>query len=1107
MNSKKKSTINLLRFFTILISIAFLIVILVSNSFAAEDWKRFVKGLEEKEQFDTIIDYLKTSYEKSDCPQSLKDEYYFRLGKARFALLSKLKDQELKKGIETCKNTFTKFLSEKPGHDLELETNFDLARLSVYEAKIIIHESQKMGSETEKQSYRQQARPIFEKAEQYLKRTLDLGAARIKQIQEKSPNKQNQDLSLTQGIFLSAKIMLANLPADRAETWPKNSEEAKKDLEEARKKLEEIGDKYQQYTGVYSAKYQLAQVLIRLDKTKDAEKILTDLSVLPMEPAYYQIKTDILKLRFELWKKNSSNEKAEQQVGIILQLLADFDDWKNKTPLPDSFYQSVNGQQIHLDAGRAVLKIMQFRSEDAPGLQKILKESNPSDSKTIKAVRMSSQTSDAARQLLTFVSDLAGPLSLEAEDLLSSPLLETESRKATAKKQENGSDLLTNAKKGWLAYIRAYQNNQKEGTPASREELERVQADSEEKIRTFLEKNNESPNSNSDVNTGKTSGKQNEKTGGKNTSSASAEDLNSLRLNLATICFMSEKYIEVVKIADKLCRLNDFKDAPKAAEITLYALKKLYGQYNNPSDEKEKKIFAAVEKKTADLISFIVSRWGGEENGPGASIAREAILLQIETAIENGRFDQAKKLLSDIPETSSQRINADLRYGQALWSEYVRKINSENEQEKQKDKLDTLLEDARKSLTNGLTRLVSNSAARSDDYLATYSALSLAQISLTVNDSENALKWLTHPVIGPFHLVEFKISQEKNGANKSDGDENLTVSPIEDKSFQMTTMLLMLRIYISSGKLTEAEKIIDLVEKLGGNGNAEKLAAIYVQLGLQLEKQLRQVNNEAIAGNADRQKDLQDLTKGFEKLLDRISQKENGSTYASLRWVAGTYMSMARGMAGSLTDSSKKAVDYYTRAGRIWQSMLKKTKTDPSWSTDPKSDLFLSVRLAECLRETGRYDKALMILQPVVAANQNHLELQEEAAKIYQEWGRHDKEYFLNAILGGFPDKNGKNQIWGWNMIINRLNRVVEKDPRFRESFYNAWLNKFFCRYQYLRRLTDDAQRRKQAADAEREMLRLKQVHPDLGGPVFKQKFDDHLRRIRKEQKEADDIK
>ena len=156
------------------------------------------------------------------------------------------------------------------------------------------------------------------------------------------------------------------------------------------------------------------------------------------------------------------------------------------------------------------------------------------------------------------------------------------------------------------------------------------------------------------------------------------------------------------------------------------------------------------------------------------------------------------------------------------------------------------------------------------------SVCTLAQILVDTGQSKEAVKWLEDDKIGPMTLI------------KSDSPAT------KEESFRVDTHIIALRAYVGAEELEKAEKTVDSLEALVGQGNdadaATRLTKVYYRLGRDLEELLARLRNERKFDQ------LESVTESFEEFLKRIPQREQGNNYNSLSWVAETFFSLGAGM-------------------------------------------------------------------------------------------------------------------------------------------------------------------------------------------------------------------
>ncbi|MBR5626026.1 MAG: hypothetical protein IKW74_00215, partial [Thermoguttaceae bacterium] len=790
-----------------------------------------------------------------------------------------------------------------------------------------------------------------------------------------------------------------------------------------------------------------------------------------------------------------------------MEIIRRFYDWKNKGEFPKEYYTCMEGLQIHLLTGKAAIALEELRNTDSDQYKKTIQavfidKGDPG----YKVIHNKQQLIPFAYETLDFIrQQQQNSLYGEVESLLKNPIfasLEEQKQKDVVTKNNDFETLYQNAGRCWSFYLQT-RKDWEMASPENRAEAENrlseaAQAadDSFRKALFFA------------------------------TPQAPASDVDKLRFQWASLCLLNKRYEDAIVLSEYLIQGNpDFEFLLETASVNLHAWYQIYNETKKESVSHTEipEIIAHIQK----CVDFMAERWGNEQAGNMSNLVQEALMIQIEMAIEEGRTQEAESLLSRIPENSLQRATAEMRLGRSRWNTYTILINqeipptadpenaasngnpkkndtdspavtnsangveeepssptdktAESEKEDNTSKTENLpespentgnselanskstnpatektdssetisdtpenreklLTEAQKMLETGLTRKLTAGNVEPTDLQAIYSALSLAQIYMAQNDTENADKWMSHPVIGPYIRVNALLT------SSGEETENATGTVLEP-DFQMATMELMLRILVRQKKFDQAEQLMQTLESIADSGKESvRLTTVYLQLGKQIEEQIRSLSEAARRGDKAKQQELDDVSQGFETFLKRISVQEEGNTYQTLYWVADTFFCLAQGLGGNVSKPSPQVISYYESAGRTYQAILKKIELDPSWAPG-FAETQTTIRLAECLRATNRFNNAVKILIPLLQKNSNLVEVQIEAAKTYQAWGLVNREYYLRAIQGAEPQADGQNLIWGWNGLISRLARSLngnspDKNQRtLNDMFYTACYN------------------------------------------------------------------
>ena len=88
-------------------------------------------------------------------------------------------------------------------------------------------------------------------------------------------------------------------------------------------------------------------------------------------------------------------------------------------------------------------------------------------------------------------------------------------------------------------------------------------------------------------------------------------------------------------------------------------------------------------------------------------------------------------------------------------------------------------------------------------------------------------------------------------------------------------------------------------------------------------------------------------------------------------------------------------------------------------------------------------------------------------------------------------DKN--KEIWGWGKIAARVSRSPKHVNVFHEARYNLAL----CRFQWALSMAGK-EKVDTLAQAEKDILIVERLYPEMGGPQWRPKYDELLKRIQK---------
>jgi tetratricopeptide (TPR) repeat protein len=477
------------------------------------------------------------------------------------------------------------------------------------------------------------------------------------------------------------------------------------------------------------------------------------------------------------------------------------------------------------------------------------------------------------------------------------------------------------------------------------------------------------------------------------------------------------------------------------------------------------------------------------KRSPGTEDADRAFAVLCNYAIRSGRLDQADKLLGEV--SAQTRPQLEMQLGSATWMRYLDISRPGQTPPPDEAGLTKLKTAACKYLESGFASLRKQTDAPANE-LGVTTGLFLAQALLNDAKYPEAIEVLEDEKAGPLKLIAH--------------ENPIAVKP----QFAIEAYKAALRAYISisppqDDKALATMQALEKVIKSRGNDekSSEQLNLIYMSMGGALQKQIEDLRAEGKDAEAKR------AGMAFAKFVDKMGTQQ-GATWTTRSWLAQSYLTMAsdrhaggnsagnNGMTAPLDNAARV---YYTKARDAYSQLIKDAAADPKAAPSPTAVLQARLKLAECYRALGQFDKAIEAYSAVLKEKETSLDVQRAAAITYAERGqREDPKWFENAIHGGNKAKaDGQNLVWGWVKISSMVAQAARKDKSFRDSFFDARLNIARCRYHAAMKKEGNA-RRDDLTNAKQGIESLSRVYPDYGGEKFKPQFEELLKDIQREE-------
>lgn len=357
--------------------------------------------------------------------------------------------------------------------------------------------------------------------------------------------------------------------------------------------------------------------------------------------------------------------------------------------------------------------------------------------------------------------------------------------------------------------------------------------------------------------------------------------------------------------------------------------------------------------------------------------------------------------------------------------------------------LDQLKGRAQTVLANGVQRM--QQAGGVTEALVT-AALSLAQIYLDTGQVGESVGLLEDEKIGPLTLVK-----AGHAATAREG-------------FAAEVYKTALRAYISSlGGAADSGAVIkkatEVMDAMKAAIAQDKLVEMYVSLARDLEEQIKLASPEA----------KKPLSKGFEQFLTRL--RADSDELSVLNWVAATFFSLGKGFDTG-PPLSAEAKKYYQEAADTYQAILDKVKK----FDNPDMPTQIRLHLARTKKKLAKFTTARDLYKEVLTEKNMTLDVQVEAAKLYQEWAAFPgkEALYQKAISGAEPDpKTGKNIIWGWG----RMFQITARYPQFRNVFHEARYNLALCYLNMSKAAKSTDDKNKLLEKAQKAILQTQQLY------------------------------
>ena len=556
------------------------------------------------------------------------------------------------------------------------------------------------------------------------------------------------------------------------------------------------------------------------------------------------------------------------------------------------------------------------------------------------------------------------------------------------------------------------------------------------------------------------------------------EQVNAARYYVCILYWEDKRTQEAAVLAEFLAtRYPESEYAAGAAKVALAAYEQLGIDARAGGNGAPAVADSSYEaRKLAELAELVALRW------PDSAEASSAVNVLIQAALRENRTADAEALLARLPAQS--RGAAELSLGAGLWTQYLRTMAGQREAPD--EEAIAIRDKAGALLTQGFASVSKSGKSTAS---AAVGSLYLVQYLLAKGDANGALEVLDHETVGPLALVE--------------AQDEAAIRP----EFVLETYKAALRAYLSAEppQPEKAEEMMSALDEFvsaqGGDQASQELMKVYLGLGVQLQRQMKELTGYGQAEKASQ------VAKSFRQILDRVAARPDADTWRIRTWVAQTNLQLGQALSG------EESLAYVERAKTSYEAILASAAKDKNYAPNAESLLGVRMQLAECLVALGEHQKAIEQFGAILRQRPNMLDLQRSAATALQQWGvaKKDLSALDRSIGGDLRQKDGKNLIWGWVrlavMADNARRQIAgsaaspeaqERAARFEDLFFEARYNVAKCRY-LAGTIATAAARQGQLEAARTNIAQMVTLYPEMGGAKWKAAFEELGKQIDQE--------
>jgi len=471
-----------------------------------------------------------------------------------------------------------------------------------------------------------------------------------------------------------------------------------------------------------------------------------------------------------------------------------------------------------------------------------------------------------------------------------------------------------------------------------------------------------------------------------------------------------------------------------------------------------------VFSQLQSLAEYLLKTW------PNAEESQQAANLLVQLALISGDLDKAKVYVGMVPVNTASGGKLRKQLGLSLWDDYNKRLRAASN-----DASNPALVASKQLVFDTLREGVMDGAAEEKPELVSVEA-ALALIHLWVLDGkmDEAANLLNDAKKGPIPLLE---------ANPDLGKDGTTALRANQVALQI--YIAKLATQNDDSALEKVQATMAKLQSIAGSDTEgqKKLAAVFYRLALDLQQQL-ETNPDNNARNR--------LASGIAVVLTQL--RDSSEDITTKLWVGQTLSGIAKAVKGK-EPAVSPAVKQLTEQSIATLQALRSDSSLPAESATK-----VRFVMAQAYQTQGNLTEALKLIEEILQTNPMMLDVQVEAARMLQAAGAgKSADYLGKAVNGYLPNtKTRQNTIWGWG----RISQLTSGKANLTESFFESRLELARCRYQQALLEKTPDNRNKLLQRALGDISQTVKLYPELGGPVFSERYDKLARDIQRELKQ-----